>query len=413
MRRGLRSSRAPGREARPRRLALAIPLRGAAALAIVLQLACASHRPAPPPRPEVGTAAPPAAAIRDLELLGEATLAPGLTFEETAVGGLSDLAYDGERDRYYAVSDDPSYRSPARFYTLAIDLAAGSLAPDGVSVEAVTRLTDRSGRPFPRLVMDAESIALTARRTLLISSEGNIREGVAPSLREFRLDGRELRRLRIPARYLPRGSRPFGVRHNLAFEALARAASGDGFYLGCENALQQDGPAADVGQASPARILRYAGPGRVAAEHVYLVEPLADPPATPEGFRTNGLVELLAVADDELLALERSFTLGVGNSVRLYAVSTRGATDVRRYKRLDRGRGAAYTPVAKRLLLDLTTLGLELDNLEGLTFGPRLPDGRRSLVLISDDNFSAAQRTQVLAFAVSEGTGGELRTTDP
>jgi len=37
---------------------------------------------------------------------------------------------------------------------------------------------------------------------------------------------------------------------------------------------------------------------------------------------------------------------------------------------------------------------------EGMTFGPRLPDGRRSVVLVSDDNFAATQFTQFMVFAL-------------
>ena len=49
-------------------------------------------------------------------------------------------------------------------------------------------------------------------------------------------------------------------------------------------------------------------------------------------------------------------------------------------------------------LLDLDKLGIPLDNVEGLTFGPRLRDGRQSLVLVSDNNFAATQFTQFLLF---------------
>ena len=56
----------------------------------------------------------------------------------------------------------------------------------------------------------------------------------------------------------------------------------------------------------------------------------------------------------------------------------------------------------KRLLLDLDDLGIPLDNVEGLTFGPRLPDGRQSLVLVSDNNFAATQFTQFLLFALGK-----------
>ncbi|MDX2939877.1 esterase-like activity of phytase family protein [Streptomyces ipomoeae] len=42
-----------------------------------------------------------------------------------------------------------------------------------------------------------------------------------------------------------------------------------------------------------------------------------------------------------------------------------------------------------------------VDNVEGITLGPRLPDGRRTVLLVSDDNFSAVQTTQFLAFAAT------------
>ena len=54
----------------------------------------------------------------------------------------------------------------------------------------------------------------------------------------------------------------------------------------------------------------------------------------------------------------------------------------------------------KTLLLDLRTLGIPLDNVEGMTLGPKLPDGRRSLMLVSDNNFAASQFTQFLLFAL-------------
>jgi hypothetical protein len=63
---------------------------------------------------------------------------------------------------------------------------------------------------------------------------------------------------------------------------------------------------------------------------------------------------------------------------------------------------STIVPVQKRLLLDLDTLGIELENLEGMTLGPRLADGSQTLVVISDDNFSADQKTQVLLFKLRD-----------
>ena len=44
---------------------------------------------------------------------------------------------------------------------------------------------------------------------------------------------------------------------------------------------------------------------------------------------------------------------------------------------------------------------IDLDNLEGMTFGPRFADGSQTLFLVSDDNFNAEQTTQLLLFRLS------------
>jgi hypothetical protein len=81
--------------------------------------------------------------------------------------------------------------------------------------------------------------------------------------------------------------------------------------------------------------------------------------------------------------VERSFASGVGFAIRLYWTSTRGATDVSGEDALT----GTETPMRKKLLFDFTTSGTDADNVEGITWGPVLPDGSRSLVLVSDDNF--------------------------
>jgi hypothetical protein len=114
-------------------------------------------------------------------------------------------------------------------------------------------------------------------------------------------------------------------------------------------------------------------------------------PATQ--FSVNGVVELLPLNSRFLIAMERSFSVGApgtGNTIKLYLVALAGKK------------------AHKWLLLDLDRLGIPLDNVEGLTFGPRLRDGRRSLVLVSDNNFAPAQFTQFLLFgtpALPKGRG--------
>ncbi len=58
-------------------------------------------------------------------------------------------------------------------------------------------------------------------------------------------------------------------------------------------------------------------------------------------------------------------------------------------------------PVRKELVADMADFGLStVDNLEGMTWGPTLRSGERTLLLVSDDNFSASQVSQVVALAI-------------
>ena len=62
----------------------------------------------------------------------------------------------------------------------------------------------------------------------------------------------------------------------------------------------------------------------------------------------------------------------------------------------------AWAQARKSLLLQLpsTINGQPLDNVEGMTLGPTLPDGRQSVLLVSDNNFTAGQASQVLLLAL-------------
>ncbi|MGZ8647207.1 MAG: esterase-like activity of phytase family protein [Solirubrobacteraceae bacterium] len=339
----------------------------------------------------------------DLEFLGQAIAPTGTTFEGTTVGGLSSITYDRRRDVFYAVSDDPSQFQPARFYTLGLDLHDGRLADGDVRFEGVTTLLAPGGQPYAPVSLDPEGLALTKDRRLILTSEGFANSLVDPFVRRYSLDGSFRGSLPVPQAFLPTADRSSGVRQNLAFESAGVPKHGRFVFTATENALYQDGPAATVANGSPARILRYnLRTGRLDRQWVYETDPVAQPPVPADQFSVNGLVELLPLDHDSLLAMERSFSVGApgtGNSIELYEVSLRGATDVNGVDSLQ-DRLDCVRPARKKLVLDLDELGIPLDNVEGLTFGPRLPDGRRSVVLVSDNNFAANQFTQFLLFAL-------------
>jgi hypothetical protein len=345
----------------------------------------------------IAPAAIRAAPTTELEFLGQQVISTATQFEGTQFGGLSGFAYDRHRGVFYALSDD---QTNVRFYTLRVDVSAGAPA---VEILAVTTLRDASGQPFAPLTVDPEGLARTKDDTLVITSEGFAARLIDPWVREFGLDGGQLRSLPVPSAFLPVAGGTRGVRQNLGFESAGTAPNGRFLFTGTESALVQDGPPATVSAGSPARLLRYnLQTGTLDRQYVYWTDRIAEPPVPATQFAVNGLVELLPLNNEFLLAMERSFSVGApgtGNKIKLYSVAIPGADNVNGFDSLATLL-AGLRPVEKTLLLNLDVLGLPLDNVEGMAFGPDLPDGRRSLVLVSDNNFAPAQFTQFLLFAV-------------
>ncbi|PSN13515.1 phytase [filamentous cyanobacterium CCT1] len=355
--------------------------------------------------------------VSGIEFLGEVTFPTGLAVEGTEFGGISGLAYNPSQGVYYALSDDRSQINPARFYTLDIDLSDGSLDGGDVEILSVTTLLDQDGSPFGAATLDPEGIAFNSIGTLFISSEGDATAGIAPSVSEFSLTGEFIRSLPVDDKFLPTADQSSGSRNNLAFESLTLSPSQQFLYTATENALYQDGPAASLEEGSLVRVVQYdLTTGTAVKEFVYETDAVAAEPVPADGFSTNGLVELLALDNTgTLLSLERSFSAGAGNTLRLYEVLTQLTTDIQSFDGLI---APADTPfdtepdepfgvdavAEKELLLDFSDLGLTLDNGEALALGPVLSDGRQVLLVASDNNFSTAQFTQFLAFAVDTQT---------
>jgi 3-phytase/alkaline phosphatase D len=345
----------------------------------------------------------PQARTPELQFLGQAIIPTGAQFAGTEVGGLSSITYDTSRNVYYVLSDDRSQIDPARFYTFRIDLT-GSFDATDLHIDGVTTLQAPGGGPYPPLALDPEGLALTKDDRLVLTSEGDTSRLIDPFVRLYDLAGNALGDLPVPDYFLPTADHSSGVRNNLAFEPAGVPPNGRFFFTGTENALFQDGPAASVLEGSPSRLLRYdLQTGRLDREYLYWDDPIAEPPVPPTQFAVSGLVELLPLNNEFLLSMERSFSVGVpgtGNEIKLYRVALPGADDMNGLPSLA-GQLDSTRSAQKTLLLDLGTLGIPLDNVEGMTLGPRLPDGRQSLVLVSDNNFAPSQFTQFLLFALS------------
>ncbi len=359
-----------------------------------------------------------------LEFLGEVVL-PKNRIDGVPLGGISGITYDRRSDRFFAVSDDRSDFGPARFYKLKLNIdGTNPQSPKlgSVDIEKVVTVTTPDGKPYATGTLDLEGIAMSPRQSVYISSEGVTVQGIAPFINEYDLESGQIKgQLPVPERFVPKvvEGQPRGVLNNLGFEALTLNLPGftpNGSFLepfrlfaATESAIAQDllperpatpetltaTPVTEIPPPPlPVRLLHYLIGDTLPtllAEHLYLLEP------SPPLALSNGLTEILVLDQGgHFLSLERVFG-PQGFDVRLYQFVIGSATDTSGFTAL-RGDLEGIQPVRKQLLLDLKELGITLDNLEGMTLGPRLPDGSQSLVLVSDDNFSEGQKTQFLLF---------------
>jgi hypothetical protein len=281
------------------------------------------------------------------------------TYDGTFVGNLSALAVD--RDGSLAALSDRS---------ALFDLNARTLAP-----ESVVPLADESGA-----ALDSEGLAIDRDGTRLITSE------TEPSIRRYSADGRILGRLPVPAalQVAPAGR----ATSNQTFEGLTLMNGGRTLLASMEYALSGD-------TAGTVRFQTWTRHGRTWE------------PAAQYAYRTDaaflGVPEVQALPDGRLLVLERGFTSGVGNTVRLYLADPRRATDTSGVENLTGQDGVRL--VEKTLLTDIANcpaLGATakqpqpnplLDNIEGMVI-TGVDEGRLKVLLVSDDNQNAAQTTR-------------------
>lgn len=373
------------------RIASAVPRVRVVLVAALLAPGCGGGGPPEPLPPGLS-----------LSFVASSLLPPSTESESIAIGGISAMAHE-EGGLWLALSDA---RVSSRFYEMEVSLESGNL-------------TVRPRAPVPLENadhLDPEGMARTSGGTLLVSTEGDSRQALQPKLLEFDRGGKVLQTFAIPKKFRFHASPlPSGIRDNLGFESLAISPDGKTLYVGTEGSLGQDGPLAGVETVGFSRILVYAVEGRSLSpvrEHVYPLGPFTPFPEFAEQEVAGGLVELVALEGGRLLALERIFireTAGERrdrNEIRIFTVDLSAATDVSDVESL--GERSDWRPATKELLLDLDDVVERLpaeyprlDNVEAMGLGPELPGGGRMLLLASDDNFQAKQRTQFLLFGLT------------
>ncbi|RIX30717.1 esterase-like activity of phytase family protein [Amnibacterium setariae] len=335
--------------------------------------------------------------------LGETELPHALQVDGTTVGGLSGISWDARTGRYLIISDDRSQTDPARFYTASIAARPGAVS---VRLRSTEPLRQPDGSVFPPtsadgsvVAPDPEGIAVDPRsRRFAWSSEGERKPAPLtlgdPAVRLADPDGRTRRVLPL-APQLHMNAQEVGPRQNQTLEGLSYTPKGDALWAAMEDPLVQDGEDPTATHGARVRFTEHSGQGLPIAQYAYPLEPLFEPGGATA---TNGVSDIAALGGGRFLVIERAFT--TKNKIRVYEADATRATDVLARDALG---SAPLTPMRKRLAVDLDAVrGLpRVDNVEGIAVGPRLPDGRRLVVLVSDDNFSTSQVTQVIAFAAS------------
>lgn len=358
----------------------------------------------------------PVSSISQLKFVAEYDLPNGTQFHGTTIGGLSGIDYDAGRKLYYLISDDRSIINPARFYTARILIADDKLTGyriDSVEFTAVDSLKTKQGTIYPNSrqdpfhTPDPEALRYDpVTNEIVWSSEGErfVRPGrnvlEDPAITIIDRSGHYKDSFALPSNMHMRESEN-GPRQNSVFEGISFADDYKYLLVSVEEPIYEDGPRAGLYDSTGwIRIIKFDVQTRKPiAQYAYKIEAVAFPAVPPNAFKINGVSDILWLAENKLLVVERSFSTGrQACTIRAFIADLDQGTDVSKVSSF--GSQAIAKPVSKKLLLNMDDLGRYIDNIEGVTFGPILSNGHRTLIFVVDDNFSPLQKTQFLLFEV-------------
>jgi hypothetical protein len=360
----------------------------------------------------------------------------GATIPANRLGGFgSAIDYAGEGFRFVVLPDrgpaDGKAEYPCRMHEMELvfplkresDASPGPAQVEWTLLRTVL-LRDEGNKPLVGLVsaveptesrgtrLDPEGVRLLpGGASVLISDE------YGPFVEQHDLaSGLRQRRYDLPERFAqpqfdtdPDQDKPTGATRgrdrNRGLEGLALSPDGGIATAIIQSPLLQDKARQDGASGKRlgvnCRMLQIAltpGPDTPGATREF-VYPLEDPKLV--------VSELLAIDDTRFLVLERDGKAGEEALVkRLYMIDTATATDVSGLDALPKGELPDHiAPVRKALWLDMLAPDLGIlgpdvpEKWEGLSFGPTLADGRRTIVVISDNDFRSDQPTHVWVFA--------------
>lgn len=349
--------------------------------------------------------------ITSLKFIDVYEIPHNLNYKSTTVGGLSGIDYDKVHDVYYLISDDRSAINPARFYTAKVYFNEKKI--DSVVLVKVTTLLQQSGVAYPSSkedpshTPDPEALRYDAvRKQMIWTSEGEriVREKDTvlenPAITCISVDGKYIDTFPLPFN-LRMNATEKGPRQNGVLEGMSFSRDFKTLFVNVEEPLYEDGPRADLTDNHPLiRIYRFdMGSKKNTGQYAYQLDRVAYPAIPADKFMVNGIPDILSVTDKKLIVLERSFSTGrLPCTIKIFMADLEEATDVKENISLIQTPPAKL--VTKKLLLNMDSLGIYVDNVEGVTFGPNLPNGHKTLLLVTDNNFAAFEKTQFFLFEI-------------
>jgi len=350
--------------------------------------------------------------FKEIKFISEYVVPNGAQFKGTTVGGLSGIDYDIKRDQYYLICDDPSAINPTRFYTAKILIGENGI--DSVLFTEVDTLLNKEGKPFANIrkdrihSADAEALRYDPTRDEMIwSSEGqrvindSTRDLQNPSIIIADRLGKYKDSFALPAN-MKIQTEEKGPRHNSVFEGLSFDEDYSHVFVNVEEPLYEDGSKAGTGDSTAViHILKFNRKlKQCVAQFAYEIGAVPYPANPPSAFKINGVPDILYLGDDKFIVIERAFSTGrIPTDVKIYLADAADAEDVLNIPSLKDKQPLRL--IKKQLLLDMNnSLGLDIFNIEGVCFGPKLSNGNRSLLLVTDNNFNAKEKTQFFLFEV-------------
>ncbi len=341
--------------------------------------------------------------ITAIKFLDQTEIAYGTKFNQTELGGFSGIDYDKTKDEYYIICDDRSERNPARFYKAKIEIADKKIRE--FKIVEVEFLKNEAGDYFesyrknPKKSTDPEDIRYNPKtQKIYWTSEGerllknNDTILLQPSLWAANLDGSFSKAFELP-KELEISSQESGPRRNGVLEGLSFNQNFTKIYTQVEEPLYQDGAQANLNKGGKIRLFEFDTKTRKnTAQYFYDIDAIDKEPIPKDGFAINGVSAILKLKNG-FVFVERSYSVGnEQNTIKLY------------YQEYNKQNNILLPNPEKNpekvLLINLNSLGIKIDNIEGITLGPQLENHKRALLLVSDNNFSSDQKTQLLLFEI-------------